>query len=128
MATIGRSLVTLHETFQFDGWGQLQIDDTAITSTDGDRWSDWCDAQWATCVERLQETRFADLVPDLKSWYETQRQFLPADPRSVLVHDDYRPANVLVDETDDTIMGIINWEDVLAAPWVSTGSHRIPFH
>lgn len=116
MAAVGRFLATLHETFQFDGCGQLQGDDTTITPADEWRWTEWCDAQWATCIERLQETRFADLVPDLETWYETQRQFLPADPRAVLVHDDYRPANVLVDETYDTITGIIDWEDILAAP------------
>lgn len=116
LAAIGRSLATLHQTWQFDACGSLQLVDDAIEPVDDSRWPEWCDAQWTTCLKRLQETRFADLVADLDSWYEAQRPLLPADQPSVLVHDDCRPANILVDETRETVTAMLDWEDILAAP------------
>jgi aminoglycoside phosphotransferase (APT) family kinase protein len=116
LAAIGRYLATLHQTWQFDACGSLQLVDDAIEPVDDYRWPEWCDAQWATCLERLHETRFADLVPELDAWYETQRPLLPADQQSVLVHDDFRPANVLVDEPRETVTAMLDWEDILAAP------------
>lgn len=116
IAEIGTMLSGLHESFSFSTCGPLRIVNETIEPVDEDQWVEWCDAQWQTCVERLQETRFGDLVPELRSWYETHRQCLPTNPDTVLVHDDLRPANILVDDATDAVTAIIDWEDVLAAP------------
>lgn len=116
VAEIGTTLTTLHESFPFSTYGPLRVVDDTLEPVDEYQWTEWCDTQWNSCLERLRETRFADLVPELKSWYETHRQYLPETPQAVLVHDDFRPANVLVDDAMESVAATIDWEDVLAAP------------
>lgn len=116
MAEIGTTLTVLHESFPFSTCGSLRVVDDTLEPVDEYQWTEWCDTQWTTCLERLRETRFADLIPELKSWYETHRQHLPETSQAVLVHDDFRPANLLVDDAMESVTAIIDWEDVLAAP------------
>ncbi|UPM44861.1 phosphotransferase family protein [Halocatena salina] len=116
MAEIGTTLTVVHESFPFSTCGPLRVVDDTLKPVDEYQWTEWCDTQWTTCLERLRETRFADLVPELKSWYATHRQYLPETSQAVLVHDDFRPANLLVDDAMESVTAIIDWEDVLAAP------------
>lgn len=60
-------------------------------------------------------TRFADLVPDVRSYLEATIPTLPEPDPPAYCHDDYRFGNVLVDLDTASVNGVIDWADVTAA-------------
>ena len=128
----GRNLGELHAAFSADGFGLLGVeagDDRLSFSRAFDDWPGLFEA-WATQnVERLEDTRFADLVPALKARVADFAVDL-ADLGSydpAITHGDYRLGNVLLDAdalsdgatlSDDAnaTNAVVDWATPVAAP------------
>ena len=109
----GRYLGELHSTVQFDAFGELEQDGERVFS-DGshDNWVAQFDTFVETRIEGASEGQFLDLLPDVRKFFATYQHLLNAVSVPVLVHDDYRIGNMLIDidSPDSIITAILDWE------------------
>lgn len=120
----GRNLGELHDALPADGWGMLGVEratgDLEFVREFPD-WPSYCEAWLSSSVERLEETRFADLVPALEeratSAAAELREHGPFDP--VVSHGDYRLGNLLLDpDAAPVTAAVIDWATPTAVPAV----------
>lgn len=118
----GRNLGELHDAFPADGWGLLGVerggDDLEFVREFPD-WPSYWEAWLDHNVERLEETRFADLVPALADRIQPMadelRELGPFDP--VMGHGDYRLGNLLLDPDGGPVTAaVIDWATPTAVP------------
>ena len=119
----GRNLGELHGAFPADGWGMLGLERGAEELHFVREFPDWPTyfEAWLTHnAERLEDTRFADLVAALNERATTAtdelRELGPFDP--VITHGDYRLANLLVDPETGETNAVIDWAIPTAVPAV----------
>ena len=130
----GRNLAALHEAFpvrggaspgddpfSVDGWGVMGLDHDADELRFAREFPDWptyFEAWLDHNVERLADTRFADLRPALSARADAMaddlRDLAPFDP--VVTHGDYRLANLLVDAETGETRAVLDWATPTAAP------------
>ncbi|WP_440008721.1 phosphotransferase [Halomicrococcus sp. SG-WS-1] len=97
----GRNLGDLHGAVAVEEFGALRSGDGGLAVARA--FEDWPSmfGEWAAMqVERLEDGRFADLVPALTSYFEDAADRLAASPHSfepVVTHNDYRLGNLLLD-------------------------------
>lgn len=116
MHEVGFYLGSLQDTFQFDSYGMLQLDNGMLVVDGMDSWGEWFESRWQTAIEQLTETPYADMIPELKAWYDDQPDPAGSDQPPVLIHGDFRAANILVTKsTNQMITAILDWESVAAA-------------
>jgi len=124
--SFGRFLAELHETFRFDGYGEVVVADTATTvgtvdtagvATPGgslvgtdDDWADWLMTYGRAGLGRLPAA-FDGLRPDLAALFEDAS--LASAPSARLFPWDFRPGNALV--ADGEVAAVLDWESPLAA-------------
>ncbi|WP_170977228.1 phosphotransferase family protein [Halorussus salinisoli] len=119
----GRYLGDLHAAFPADGWGTLGVergaDDLGYVREFSD-WPTYFEAWLNHNVERLEDTRFADLRRELESHArilaDELLEYGPFDP--VLTHGDYRLGNLLVDPETGATNAVIDWATPTAVPAV----------
>lgn len=106
----GRYLGELHAVGSFDGYGgvRCRVDDPSVRPgvVVGDRvlgvadgsgsWRDWLPEQARAALSAL-DGRFRDLEADLRAFLAENEDCLDGDGPPVLVDDDYRYGNLLVD-------------------------------
>lgn len=109
----GRYLGELHASVQFDSFGELEVTGERLAS-DGshDTWADQFDAFVAERIEGASKGQFSDLLPDVRDFLVSHCHLLEAVEVPVLVHDDYRIGNMLVDVDDpnSSVTAILDWE------------------
>lgn len=122
----GRHLGDLHAAFPADGWGTLGVErgaDDLEFVREFDDWPSYFEAWLDHNVERLEDTRFADLAPELASRTAELADELathgPFDP--VITHGDYRLGNLLVDPETGETNAVIDW----AAPVAATAEYDL---
>lgn len=115
----GRILGDMHAQIGFEGFGRLALDD------DGDRlmvdelsW-DWQEFFYDTVegyVPRFDETPFDDLQSAAREHLDESIHVVDTQGVPRLVHDDFRPANMLFDPgLSRPITAVLDWQFVLAA-------------
>lgn len=127
----GHNLGALHDAFPADGWGLLGVEpgaDELHFEREFDDWPTYFETWLTHNVERLEDTRFADLVPALEArageLADELRDLGPFDP--VITHGDYRLGNLLVEPenasvTDDSMVdapvtnAVLDWATPVAA-------------
>lgn len=122
-ADAGRHLAELHAAFPEDGWGMLGkergADDLQFVREFPD-WPTYFEEWLAHNVERLEDTRFADLVPALDERVPILADELqdngPFDP--VLTHGDYRLGNLILDPDSGATEAVLDWATPTAVPAV----------
>ncbi|WP_458185508.1 phosphotransferase family protein [Haladaptatus sp. NG-WS-4] len=104
----GVHLGELHAAFDFDAFGPVRRDKsgTVHVASEFDSWPELFETAVKANADQLTETRFSDLVPRLKSLAETASSRLDGEFDPVLMHHDYRLANLLLDS--DAVAG--NWD------------------
>lgn len=121
----GRVLGRLHDAFAFDGVGALGLADGDLVV--GDRFDDWpavVDAITDRLFAGLADSRFADLHDPLDTWVADTAARVLADhrPTPVLVHGDYRWANLALDvDADPVTRAVFDWE----APLVGSAEYEL---
>jgi aminoglycoside phosphotransferase (APT) family kinase protein len=115
----GRTLGDMHSNVGFEGFGRLALnDENDRLVVDEFSW-DW-QAFFTTLVEsyidRLVNTPFADLQDPARKHLEQSAGCIESTGPPRLVHDDFRPANMLFDAEDtDPITAVLDWQFALAA-------------
>ncbi|WP_458206229.1 phosphotransferase family protein [Haladaptatus sp. NG-SE-30] len=104
----GRNLGELHASFSFDGFGPVRPDDagTLRVSSAFENWPTLFETAVKANADRLADTRFGDLVSSIRSHAETVARRLDDDFEPVLMHHDYRLANLVLDS--DAVAG--SWD------------------
>ncbi|MXR52640.1 phosphotransferase [Halovenus sp. WSH3] len=119
IAHTGRTLGDMHANIGFEGFGRLALDeDDQRLIVDEFSW-DW-QAFFTDLVEsyidRLADTPFADLQDQAREYIDSAIDCIESTGPPRLVHDDFRPANLLFDPTETApITAVLDWQLALAA-------------
>lgn len=107
----GRHLARTHDVCEFDRFGRLRPADGTLVVGDGHgSWAGHARAVARADLDRLHETRFADLESRLRDGLESLLASVEVDPTPVLTHGDYAPDNLLVDPATGELTGVVDWE------------------
>lgn len=107
--SFGRYLGTLHETFQFERYGQLAVEDGDLVAESAD-WAAWFVAYGLAAIKRLP-AEFDPLRERLRGLVTDHRH--GDSPPACLFPWDFRPGNALV--ADSRVTAILDWEAPLSA-------------
>jgi len=108
--SFGTALATLHEAFQFDGYGTVEATERELTTSQDD-WAAWFREYSRRAIDRLP-----DAFDPLRSALDALCSEAPIDarPQARLYPWDLRPGNALV--ADRRVRALVDWERPLAAP------------
>jgi aminoglycoside phosphotransferase (APT) family kinase protein len=114
---VGRILGDLHSEIAFEAFGWLDLwQDRIIVRDLTGSWREYFDQLTTSHLDGLESTPFADLRERAERNLEPAISLVPEEGVPRLVHDDFRPANLLFDpEREDPITAVLDWQDVLAA-------------
>ncbi len=117
VAQAGRILGDLHSEIAFEAFGWLDLwEDRIIVRDLTGSWRDYFEKLTTGHIDGLAETPFADIADRARENIEPALALVPEDGVPRLVHDDFRPANLLFDpDLEDPITAVLDWQDVLAA-------------
>ncbi|MCO8246861.1 MULTISPECIES: phosphotransferase [unclassified Haladaptatus] len=115
----GRHLGELHSAATFDGYGWLRagvdadseptVGGLSITDPEPD-WPSRLRSYAEGNLARIEESgRFSDLTDELRAGLDHYLEVVPSDPAPVLLHDDYRFGNLLVDPDTGTVRTVLDW-------------------
>jgi len=117
VAQVGRMLGDLHSEIAFEAFGWLDLWQERIIVRDlTGSWREYFEQLIGGHVDALAETPFADVAERARERIEPALALVPEDGVPRLVHDDFRPANLLFDASlEEPITAVLDWQDVLAA-------------
>lgn len=117
MRQAGSILGDLHSEIGFEAFGRLDLHNGRLIVRDWiGSWREYFEQLTRMHLSRLDETPFADVVDRAQNRIEPALEMVPEDGVPRLVHDDFRPANLLFEpESDQPITAVLDWQDVLAA-------------
>lgn len=115
----GRHLGELHAAATFDGYGWLRagvdsdsestVDDLSVADLEPD-WPARLRANAEENLARIEESgRFAGLTDDLRAGLDEYLEVVPDTPDPVLLHDDYRFGNLLLDSETGAVRTVLDW-------------------
>jgi len=113
---VGEMLGDLHSNIAFEGFGYFGLDNghLVVEKLSWD-WRAFFGDLTESHVERLAETPFADLVEPARRAVEAAVGSIPTTATPRLVHDDFRPANLMFDpDATNPIRAVLDWQNALA--------------
>jgi len=123
---VGRSLGGVHGLDAFDGYGPV-VDAERVDPADArgarplaseygltlddphDTWASRLPATAEWMLERLGDTRFRDLVPELRAAIDRQRAGLDLAGTPVIARIDHHPGNLAVDRESRAVTALLDW-------------------
>lgn len=113
----GRILGKMHAEIGFEGFGRLGLDDDRLVVEDFSwDWQQFFHDMVEGYIDRLADTPFADLQDTAREYIDGSIGVIESDGVPRLVHDDFRPANMLFDpQTQEPITAVLDWQFALAA-------------
>jgi aminoglycoside phosphotransferase (APT) family kinase protein len=117
LAQSGRILGDMHSEIGFEAFGRLTLhDDRIIVSDWMGNWREYFESLTRSHLSHLDGTPFEDMTDRAWDCIEPALEMVPEDGVPRLVHDDFRPANLMFEQTADApITAVLDWQDVLAA-------------
>ena len=117
MRQAGAILGDLHSEIGFEAFGRLDLHNGRLIVRDWmGSWREYFEQLTRTHLSRLADTPFADVTERARAQIEPALEVVPEDGVPRLVHDDFRPANLLFDPDErEPITAVLDWQDVLAA-------------
>ncbi|WP_424003802.1 phosphotransferase family protein [Haloarcula salina] len=117
LSQAGRNLGDLHSEIGFEAFGRLTLhDDRLIVEDWMGSWREYFETLTRSHLSNLDETPFADVRSRARETIDPALAEVPESGVPRLVHDDFRPANLLFDPAEDEpITAVLDWQDVLAA-------------
>jgi len=117
LAQAGRILGDMHSEIGFEAFGRLTLHDDRIIVRDWmGNWREYFETLTRSHLAHLDGTPFEDLTERARACIEPALEMVPEDGVPRLVHDDFRPANLMFDPgADEPITAVLDWQDVLAA-------------
>ncbi len=115
----GQHLGELHSAATFDGYGWLRagmdadseptVDDLSIADVEPD-WPSRVRSYAEENLARIEASeRFADLTDELRAGLDEHLEAVPETPDPVLLHDDYRFGNLLLDPDTGAVETVLDW-------------------
>ncbi len=113
----GAILGKMHAEIGFEGFGTLGLDDDRLVVEDFSwDWQQFFGDMVEEYIDRLATTPFADLQETARECIGRSVGVIESDGVPRLVHDDFRPANMLFDpSSDEPITSVLDWQFALAA-------------
>lgn len=113
----GAILGKMHAEIGFEGFGTLGLDDDRLVVEDFSwDWQQFFGDMVEEYIDRLATTPFADLQETGRECIGRSVGVIESDGVPRLVHDDFRPANMLFDpSSDEPITSVLDWQFALAA-------------
>jgi aminoglycoside phosphotransferase (APT) family kinase protein len=106
--TFGSKLREIHENHEFGSFAYLRRNKGEIRQWKKfESWQAMLSTHIEDDLESLEKSRFSDSVEDLRSEYIASKNALERDYRPVLIHDDNRFSNLIVNEGE--LKSIIDW-------------------
>jgi aminoglycoside phosphotransferase (APT) family kinase protein len=117
MQQAGHILGDLHSEIGFEAFGRLDLHNGRLIVRDWmGSWREYFEQLTRLHLSRLDDTPFADVKSRALAKIEPALEFVPEDGVPRLVHDDFRPANLLFEAgAEKPITAVLDWQDVLAA-------------
>ena len=112
----GRTLGDMHAGIQFEGFGRLALDEGRLIVDEFNwDWGAYFSEITQGYADRLGDTPFSDLQGRARAAIEQSVPHIESTGAPKLVHDDYRPANMLFDPTqEEPITAVLDWQFALA--------------
>lgn len=112
----GDILGDMHAEIGFEGFGQLTLNDGRLVvdkfSWD---WQEFFGEMVDDYIDRLGNTPFDDLQTTAQQYMDDNLPVIDSDAVPRLVHDDFRPANVMFDQaSEEPISAVLDWQFALA--------------
>lgn len=109
----------MHANVRFEGFGRLALDDAderLIVDEFSWDWQAFFTELVNSYIDRLGDTPFADLQERARESLDQSVDCIESTGPPRLVHDDFRPANMLFDtEETDPLTAVLDWQFALAA-------------
>jgi len=113
----GRILGDIHKQIAFEGYGRLTLDEGGKLIVDDFTW-DWQQFFYESVsgsIAAFDGGPFADLQADAQQRLDDSIDVIEGTDIPRLVHDDFRPANMLFAEDEENpISAVLDWQFVLA--------------
>ncbi|MEF8825849.1 MAG: phosphotransferase [Halapricum sp.] len=116
MTQVGKILGELHSTIAFEGFGYFGLEDgrLVVESLTWD-WREFFEELTRDHLQRLETTPFDDLTKPAQRGIDQSIDAIPTTATPRLVHDDFRPANLMFDpDAEEPIRAVLDWQNVLA--------------
>ena len=112
----GRILGDMHAEIGFEGFGRLALDeDRLIVDEFSWDWQQFFGDYVDGYIDRFADTPFEDIQKDAREYIEESIAVIESQGVPRLIHDDFRPANMLFDASeDDPITAVLDWQFALA--------------
>lgn len=113
----GDILGDMHSEIGFEGFGRLALEDGRLVVEEFSwDWQQFFSDIVHGYIDRLDGTPFEDLKDTAAEHLDANLEFIESGGVPRLVHDDFRPANVMYDPgADDPISAVLDWQFALAA-------------
>ena len=115
----GRILGDMHARIGFEGFGRLALDDgdgRMIVDEFSWDWRQFFHDAVEGYIDRFEGTPFEDLQDDAREYVADSVHVVDTSAVPRLVHDDFRPANMLFDASrSQPITAVLDWQFALAA-------------
>ncbi len=113
----GRILGDMHEQLAFEGYGRLILDESGKLIVDEFTW-DWQQFFYESVsgsIDAFEGGPFEDLQADAQQHLDETIDIIDGTDSPRLVHDDFRPANMLfATDESEPISAVLDWQFVLA--------------
>ncbi len=112
----GEVLGKMHSQIGFEGFGRLALNDGRLEVTDFSwDWQQFFSEMISDYIDRLGNTPFGDLQTEAKAALDDSLHVIDSDAVPRLIHDDFRPANMLFEpDSDEPITSVLDWQFALA--------------
>jgi aminoglycoside phosphotransferase (APT) family kinase protein len=98
----GQILGNMHAEIGFEGFGRLGLDDDRLVVEDFSwDWQQFFGDMVGDYIDRLEGTPFEDLQDIARDHVDDAIGVIESDEVPRLIHDDFRPANMLFDPADE---------------------------
>jgi aminoglycoside phosphotransferase (APT) family kinase protein len=113
----GRILGDMHAEIGFEAFGRLALnDDRLVVEEFTWDWQEFFHDNAGIYVDRLADTPFDDLQSTAREALDDSVHVIDTNGVPRLVHDDFRPANLLFDAAEtQPITAVLDWQFALAA-------------
>jgi aminoglycoside phosphotransferase (APT) family kinase protein len=113
----GSILGDMHAEIGFEGFGRLALENERLVVEDFSwDWQQFFGDLAYGYIDRLEGSPFADLRETARQHIDSNLDIIESEGVPRLVHDDFRPANVLYDRTaQEPISAVLDWQFALAA-------------
>jgi aminoglycoside phosphotransferase (APT) family kinase protein len=116
LVQVGNILGELHSNIAFEGFGYFGLENGRLIVEELTwDWRDFFETLTEGHITRLDQTPFEDLVEPARRGVENAIETIPTTATPRLIHDDFRPANLMFDpDRQDPITAVLDWQNALA--------------